>query len=56
MACNDLKQDCLIRSFVGDVSTLEDGKHIQMNEDSGLRSEKEVHSVSDPIKISQRNL
>ena len=36
MECNDLKQDSffpLIRSFVGNVSTIDDGKNIQMSED-----------------------
>lgn len=58
MECNDLKRDWffpLIRSFVGNVSTI-DGEYIQMSEESGLGSEKEVHSVSDPIKISQWDL
>lgn len=42
----------MIRSFVGDVSTIDDGKSIQMGEDSGLSSEQETHSVSDPMEIS----
>lgn len=59
MECNELKQDWffpLIRSFVGNVSTIDDGEYIQMSEESGLGSEKEVHSVSDPIKILQWDL
>ena len=59
MECNDLKQDWffpLIRSFVGNVSTIDDGKYIQMSDESGLGSEEEVHSVSNPIKISQWDL
>lgn len=43
----------LIRSLVGNVSTTDNGKYIQMSEDSGLRSEDAVHLVSDPLKISR---
>ena len=59
MECNDLKQDSffpLIRSFVGNVSTIDDGKNIQMSEDYRLVSEEEVRFVSDPIKVSQWDL
>lgn len=57
MVCNDLKEDWFfepsIRSFWGGMSTVEGGIYIQMHEDSGLRSEEEGLSVSDPIKTSQ---
>lgn len=43
----------LIRSSVGNMSTTDDGKYIRVSVDSGLGSEEEVHSVSDPNQISQ---